>query len=292
MSAAQVNCADVCVIVPFYAGDTHRTDNLLCVLKHYAPLPDVEILLVEQGSQPAALPALAHCVRRLFLNNPSASQPGGFNKSWGCNVAVRQTTRAILALMDADMLVDLNALTQAIKLTRTRTVATNPFERWLDLELPATQAILQQGDTGLIDFKAVQGSTTRREREQLNFCGGAFLIRREIYLKLGGYDERYVGWGGEDNLMDVKLKRSGQPLGQVKDSTAIHLWHPQSNATTFEQPNYACNLKMVQELMACDPAQLKFMCELQRQLGGHPRKYELALLDPLAGYLQPTGAAQ
>jgi len=292
MSAAPNSYADVCVIVPFYASDKHRTDNLLCVLKHYASLTDVEILLVEQGTQPIALPALPRCVKRMFLINPEASQPGGFNKSWGSNVAVRQTSRAILILMDADMLVDLNALIQAIKLTRTRTVATNPFERWHDLELPATQAIRQQDNTSSIDFKAVQGSAKRREREELNFCGGAFLVRRETYLQLGGYDERYVGWGGEDNCMDVKLKRSGHPLGQVKDSTAIHLWHPQSTATTFEQPHYACNLKMVQELIACDPVQFKFMCELQRQLAGHPRKYELALLDPLDGYLQPSGAAR
>lgn len=283
MSAAPINYADVCVVVPFHASDAHRTDNLLCVLKHYAPLPDIEILLVEQGARPCVLPTLPAAVKRLFISNPGADHPGGFNKSWGFNVAVRQTSRAVLALIDADMLVDLNALSQAVKLTRTRAVATNPFERWHDLDLPTTLTIRQNGNTGAINFKAVQGSLQRREREHLNFCGGAFLIRRTTYLQLGGFDERYVGWGGEDNCMDVKLKRSGQPLGQVKDSTAIHLWHPQSTASTFEQPNYACNLKMLQELMACDAVQFKFMCELQRQLAGHPRKYELALLDPLGG---------
>ena len=249
------------------------------VVQHYAALLDIEIILVEQDSKPCALPNLGDAVKRLFVHNP-----GSFNKSWGFNIAVRQSNRALMVLMDADALIELSALAQAIKLTRTRTFATNPFDAWQDLTLPETEDVLTQAS---VDFKATRGSTQRREREQLNFCGGAFVIRREFYLQLGGFDERFLGWGGEDDHMEIKLKRSGQPVGKVQGSTGLHLWHPQSQATTFDQPHYASNLKLVQELAACDPAQFKFLCELQRQLAGHPRKYELATHDPLHGYFEP-----
>ena len=274
--------SDVCIAIPFRGGDSYRVRNLQRVLQHYASLSDVEILLVEQDSKPCTLPSLASPVKRLFVHNP-----GSFNKSWGCNIAVRQSNRALIVLMDADVLIALGALAQAIKLTRTRTFAATPFCAWQDLTLPETETLLNSGS---IDFKATHGSTQRREHEQLNFCSGTFVIRREFYLQLGGFDERFLGWGGEDDHMEIKLKRSGQPVGKVEGSVALHLWHPQTKATTFDQPHYASNLKMVQELAACDATQFKFLCELQRQLAGHPHKYELAKHDPLIGYFESSSA--
>ncbi len=279
MSSSADSFADVCIAISFRGRDTHRVQNLQRVLRHYQGLSDVEILLVEQDSKPCALPGLASPVKRIFVHNP-----GSFNKSWGFNIAVRQSTRSLIVLLDADTLLELNALTQAVKLTRSRTFATNPFDAWQDLSLAESETLLT---TDTIDFKSARGSTQRRVHEQLNFCGGAFVIRREFYLQLGGFDERFLGWGGEDDHMEIKLKRSGQPVGKVQGSTGLHLWHPQSKATTFDQPHYACNLKMVQELAACDATQFKFLCELQRQLAGHPRKYELATQDPLLGYYEP-----
>jgi predicted glycosyltransferase involved in capsule biosynthesis len=271
--------ADVAIAITFRASDEHRRENLLRVLRHYRDLTDIEIILVEQDSSPCNLGNLSSPTQRVFVQNP-----GPFNKSWGLNVAARQSSRAILVLMDADLLLEPAALTQAVKLTRTRAFATNPFDSLQDLTLAETQSIRQRP---VMDFSGASGSSQRRENEQLNFCGGAFVIQREFYLQLGGFDERFLGWGGEDDHMALKLQRSGKPIGKVQNSTAVHLWHPQTRATTFEQPHYACNLSIVQELAAFDSVQFKFLCELQRQLAGHPHKYQLATHDPLAGYCEP-----
>ncbi len=62
------------------------------------------------------------------------------------------------------------------------------------------------------------------ERVVQNTQGGSIVARRDAYFDIGGYDEEFVGWGGEDNdFWDRASTRRVQRHGAVP---MLHLWHP------------------------------------------------------------------
>jgi GT2 family glycosyltransferase len=57
-----------------------------------------------------------------------------------------------------------------------------------------------------------------------NFAGGSCAVRRDVYEAIGGHDEDFVGWGGEDVEFLDRLETRNVFRGAWMP--AIHLWHP------------------------------------------------------------------
>lgn len=53
-----------------------------------------------------------------------------------------------------------------------------------------------------------------------------FAVRRDCYLRLGGFDERYVGYGGEDTDLARTAQARSVPIAQIADAHAFHQHHP------------------------------------------------------------------
>jgi GT2 family glycosyltransferase len=53
-----------------------------------------------------------------------------------------------------------------------------------------------------------------------------FAIRRATFEAVGGFDERYTGYGGEDTDFGKILDRRGIPIAWMKGALAYHQYHP------------------------------------------------------------------
>jgi glycosyltransferase involved in cell wall biosynthesis len=57
--------------------------------------------------------------------------------------------------------------------------------------------------------------------------GGHFSIHKKDIESVNGYDENYVGWGGEDQDMAMRLVMAGfRGASVIKSARILHLWHP------------------------------------------------------------------
>jgi GT2 family glycosyltransferase len=59
------------------------------------------------------------------------------------------------------------------------------------------------------------------------FVGMAYALYKEDYIRINGYDEKYQGWGYEDDDFGNRLYKAGlksKPL--YLEDIPIHLWHP------------------------------------------------------------------
>jgi hypothetical protein len=67
-----------------------------------------------------------------------------------------------------------------------------------------------------------------------NFAGGSLAVRTNTFKHIGGFDEQFIGWGGEDvEFLDrVKTTR----LFSGGHAPAIHLWHPSSLTIAVPTP--------------------------------------------------------
>lgn len=169
------------IVIPWRdMGSHHRRVNLAAVREHVSPLGWPVIL---------------------------ADRPGEWNVSAARNAGVRQATTDVVVIMDADMLIPLDAITTAV----TRAAETNRVIHPYDV----------------VEYL----NAHRRMIRQLPLTpGGCTIIRRDTYLSLGGHDENYLGWGYEDSDFDV---RAGAQCGiDWLPGAATHQWHPSKKDLT------------------------------------------------------------
>jgi GT2 family glycosyltransferase len=57
--------------------------------------------------------------------------------------------------------------------------------------------------------------------------GGDFGVWRSDFEQVNGFDERFVGWGQEDDDLGLRLRAAGVRLESILDRTwSLHVWHP------------------------------------------------------------------
>lgn len=73
--------------------------------------------------------------------------------------------------------------------------------------------------------------------------GGDFGLWRRDFEMINGFDERFVGWGQEDDDLGLRLRAAGVRLESILDRTwSLHLWHapdPTAPARWRDGPNVA-----------------------------------------------------
>jgi hypothetical protein len=249
-------------------GDARRA-NLDIVLARLARSPAIETIVVEQDRVPRLTGELPHPrARHLFVHNA-----GPFNKGWGFNVGAGLASGSELAFMDADVLVG-DSLDNAFAHCARECAMVKPYVRLADLTRTQTRALR----TGTLAPVAIDPRRQAREAigESIVLCGGLFVIRHDAFMHIGGFDERFVGWGGEDDAMTIKVERARLSCVELDDEIALHLWHPRPRSATMRQPHYAQNLALLDDYGRYSDAQLVRLAEVQWQAGGNLHKYRQA----------------
>lgn len=65
---------------------------------------------------------------------------------------------------------------------------------------------------------------------KVSFGGHFFAFKRDIEA-INGYDENFVGWGGEDTDFAMRMVRAGfRGTSVIKSARVLHMWHPSEMA--------------------------------------------------------------
>ena len=171
-----------------------------------------EVLLCEHDVAPHYARDWPRGVRHLFV--PAAADEA-FNKSKAMNAGARAARNPILILLDADAVPSPDFMACVVACLDGGWEAARPVRFLFLLDEAASREFLRRGsveDVGAVAFV------------HQNNPGLATVIRRETYFEIGGHDERFAGWGGEDvEFLDRLRTRKLYPGSFLP---AIHLWHP------------------------------------------------------------------
>jgi hypothetical protein len=149
------------------------------------------------------------------LRTMFAYNPGPFNKNWGCNIGVRQSQGSLLAFGNADIVC--RSFPDAVAIGRSGVPVVRSFRGVIDLD-EAKSALLHRDLSVLSEPAFGQGPTDRTGLgENVPLCGGLVIFDWRYLVLLGGWNERFLGWGGEVDAMDIKVQRAGLP-NVVKDT--------------------------------------------------------------------------
>lgn len=192
-----------------------RLPLLLATLESIAAQEEVrlECVVIEQDHQPRIAGALPAWVRHLHAPLPSAEAP--YNRSHTFNMGARVARAPALLLHDNDMLVPRGYARRLLERLAAGYEVVNPKRFVFYLTRHHSQAVL----AGAAAFDQQPAEAIVQNLE----AGGSLAITRRAYSQLGGMDEAFSGWGGEDNeFWDRCLTLPTWIWGY---EPIVHLWH-------------------------------------------------------------------
>ena len=235
----------ISVLVP--AGGRDRRPLLAVVLaaltaEALRTAGGAEIVLAEQlapGAEPAPAPA---GVRRV-----SVEDAGAFNKSRLLNRAAAVARGDVLVIHDADFLAPPGYLGRcARRMEKSESARPGRLIFYADRHATARWTAGRQerlGTAGAGVEKVVQNAPN------------PLVVRRSAYYAVGGHDEAFAGWGGEDLEFLSRLRtRTFDDFGA---EPVIHLWHPAAPKKASGDRNGALQARRLAEPPAGRIARLR-----------------------------------
>ena len=192
-----------------------RLPHLLATLSTIAAQRGVkwECIVVEQSDQIEIRNYLPTWVRYLHTPIPAAEMP--YCRSWTLNVGARAANGEMLIFHDNDLLIP-------------DRYAAESWDRYREgfevINLKRFIFYLGEAHSARIEANHSLDCTQPPDAIMQNAeAGGSLAMARSAFLAIGGYDESFVGWGGEDNeFWERAHTRRVWPYGYLP---IVHLWH-------------------------------------------------------------------
>jgi len=201
---------EVSIIVPVYNAEWCLRDCLSALLENHNK---TEVLMVDDHSTDRS----AEIAREMGV--PVLENPRGRGPAVARNVGAEHATGEVLFFVDSDVRVHPDTLQRVI--------------RFFDLN-PEVAAVFGSYDTSpaapnfLSQYKNLLHHYVHQtsNEEASTFWAGCGAIRKDIFRKMGGFDEEeYPHPSIEDIALGLKLKRAGHSIRLEKSIQVTHLKH-------------------------------------------------------------------
>lgn len=237
----------VTIIIPIFGLnlDAQRLSNFEIVFRNLIPFK-IPTIIVEQVEDLDQLTLTNLALSKLavpFVKYLPIKSKTHFNKSQLINEAAKVSTTEYIWEMDADCMLPIHSIIKNLAVD-----VIKPFNFVIKLNKEETQL-----------FKKIRSydSTGKNISFVKNFGPLSFIIKKDLFWKLGGMDESFSGYGWEDLAFAEKVKSTGCSIFEVQEP-GIHLWHKKSKSGEDEAANRNRFIDLVKKLPSTTEELSKF----------------------------------
>lgn len=224
------NLPKVSVILVNYNGKKHLPTCLDSLAQLDYPQEKLEIVIVDNGSADGSVDFLKKNYPRvkLVINKDNK----GF--AYAVNQGAKKASSEYIALLNNDMKVEPTWLVELVKpiLKDNQLVCTgSKVLDWEGKRIDFALGMMNFEGRGFqVDFeKVLKKGKYDKPKDMLFVNGGALLVEREVFLKLGGFDEDYFAFY-EDVDFGWRLWIAGYRVRFIPTSVAYHRHHGTSSS--------------------------------------------------------------
>ncbi len=173
-----------------------------------------------------------------------------FNLSAARNSGIREATREFIANVDSDTIWNPNIIETCLDAMANNAHWMIPYMSYRALTPESTEALMGDGygtyiNSHNLSYEYIKDVTND---EIYPPQSGLTFYRRSDLTKVGGFDERFIGWGWEDREMVTTSDRILGPHARIHENV-YHMWHPRGDADVH-QPKYQDNWRRYDECVA------------------------------------------
>ncbi len=237
---ATPDTVDVSILVTTYQRPAHLALALESLAAQRAPGCSLEVIVSDDGSTDHTPDVVAAFTARAPFPVRFTTQPhDGFRAARVRNASARLARGRYLLFLDGDCVVPPHHVAAHLDRRRPGTALLGFFTR---LTPEASTALAAAGpaaaDLGALVPRSERRALRRRwlrarwhaairHPTKPRLVSADFGVWRDDFARVNGFDERYVGWGHEDDDLGLRLRAAGLRLESILDRTAsLHLWHP------------------------------------------------------------------
>jgi hypothetical protein len=168
---------------------------------------------------------------------------GPWNRASAVNTAAAQAGDWDIGIViDADVMVDRDQVAAAVETAQRTGRVTWAHRGWRELTEDATKTYL--GNPGLLMKPTLTIPQAHIRKENPISWSCCMVVPRKAWDALGGMDERFRGWGGEDTAFAAAVQGL---LGHERiEGFVWNLWHPRSpgDGRPAPTPEYVTNMRL------------------------------------------------
>jgi glycosyltransferase involved in cell wall biosynthesis len=237
---------DTSILVTTFRRPRHLELVLQSIAGQQGVPPDFEVIVADDGSDDGTAESVAAFARTAEFPVRFTTQPHeGFRLARVRNNAARLAAGRYLMFLDGDCVLPSHHLAAHRQRRRSGTALLGYCGR---LSEAASRGLGERGVRGLNLADLVPPEEARilarrhrrarwhaviRHPTKPRLAGGDFGVWRTDFERVNGFDERFEGWGQEDDDLGLRLRTSGVRLESILDKTcSLHVWHPTDPTAT------------------------------------------------------------
>lgn len=176
-----------------YRHKSDRLQNLRRVIDWINGFGGVDLIVVEQDKHSKISNLNLKC-RHLFLKTDKP-----YNKSWSFNYATKMAKSNVVVFADSDLIMNPEEFIESLKLLEQYEMV-NPYKSVIDLDQNESNQPIESL------FSINRPGRGETDHQKVPICGGICIFRKDAINKIGGWNERFVGWGAEDDFVSIKVE--------------------------------------------------------------------------------------